>query len=54
MTLKIKDKKIFERNCILDNFITRKFELQDLFVDKGSGTATLVQSVQCLTSRIFR
>ena len=26
MTLKIKDKKLFGRNCILDNFITRKFE----------------------------
>ena len=26
MTLKIKDKKLFGQNCILDNFITRKFE----------------------------
>ena len=53
MTLKIKDKKLlchlkskikkfFGRNCILDNFkcITRKFELQSLFVDKGSGSGS--------------
>ena len=31
MTLKIKDKKLFKRNCILDNYITRKFELQGSF-----------------------
>ena len=31
MPLKSKVKKLFGRNCILDNFITRKF------VDKGSG-----------------
>ena len=37
MTLNIKDKKIFGLNCILDNFITRKFELGS-FVDKGSGS----------------
>ena len=38
MTLKIKDKKKFGRNCILDNFITRKSELLGPFVDKGSGS----------------
>ena len=32
MTLKIKDKKLFGRNCILDNFITRKFELHEVFL----------------------
>ena len=33
MTLKIKDKKkLFGRNCILGNFITRKFELQGVFL----------------------
>ena len=26
MPLKMKDKKLFGRNCILDNFINRKFE----------------------------
>ena len=31
MTFKIKDKKLLGRNCILDNFITRKFELQGSF-----------------------
>ena len=39
MILKIKDKNLLGRNCILDNFITRKFEVDtwDLFEDKGSG-----------------
>ena len=37
MTLKIKGKQLFGRNCILDNFITRKFEWS-IFVDKGSGS----------------
>ena len=32
MILKIKDKKLFGRNCILDNFITRKFDLQGVFL----------------------
>ena len=32
MTLKIIDKKLFGRNCILDNFITRKFELHGTFL----------------------
>ena len=31
MTLKIKDKKLVWRNCMLDNFITRKCELQGSF-----------------------
>ena len=31
-TLIIKDKKIFGRNCILDNLITSKFELHRVFL----------------------
>ena len=39
MTLKIKDKKIFGRNCILDNDILREnLNYRGLFVDKGSGS----------------
>ena len=37
LSTKIKDKKLFKQNCISENFITRKFELQVFFVDKGSG-----------------
>ena len=37
MTLKIKDKKLFGRNCILDNFISREnLNYRGLFVDEGS------------------
>ena len=37
MTLKIKDKKIFGRNCILDNFISREnLNFMSLFVYHGS------------------
>ena len=36
MIPKIKIKNFFGQNCILDNFITRKFELHGFFVDKGS------------------
>ena len=32
MTLKIKDKKLLGQNCILDNFITRIFELHGIFL----------------------
>ena len=32
MTPKIKDKKLFGRNCIFDNFITRKFILLGVFL----------------------
>ena len=32
MTRKINDKKLFGRNCILDNFITRKFELHGVLL----------------------
>ena len=32
MLLKIKDKKLFGQNCILDNFITRKFEQHGVFL----------------------
>ena len=47
MTLKIKDKTVFLRNCILDNLINREnSNFRDLFVDKGyrSGPATLVKT----------
>ena len=42
MTLKIKDKKLFGRNFILYNFITRKFGLQGVVLwikdpDPGPG-----------------
>ena len=37
LTLKIKDYKLFWRNCILDNFIQRENKnYRGLFVDKGS------------------
>ena len=37
MTLKIKDKKLFGRNCNLDNFTWREIlNFRVLFVDKGS------------------
>ena len=32
MTLNIKNKIFFGRNCILDNYITRKFELHGVFL----------------------
>ena len=39
MTLKIKDKKLFGRNGILDNFIQREnLNYRGLFEDKGSGS----------------
>ena len=39
MTLKIQDKKLLGRNCILDNFIYREnLNHRGLFVDKGSGS----------------
>ena len=39
MTLKIKDKKLFGQNCILDNFILREnLNNRGPFVDKGSGS----------------
>ena len=38
MTLKIKVKKLFGRNCILDNFIEREnLNWSGLFLDIGSG-----------------
>ena len=41
MTLKIKDKKLFGRNSILDNFIQgENFNYTGLLVDKGSGSGT--------------
>ena len=51
MTLKIKDKKLFARNCILD------LNYRGLFVDKGSGSgsATLLYTMTghagCITIR---
>ena len=67
MTLKFKDKKLFRRNCILDNFKTRKFNLYGVFLwikdpdpdpgdpkrpdPTGSGSATLV--VRRSSSRIL-
>ena len=60
MTLKIKDKKLFGRNCILDSFITRKFEFHGVFLcifpdpdpgdpkspdPTGSGSATLALTI---------
>ena len=40
MKLKMKDNKLFGRNCIFRQvYITRKFELQRSFVDKGSGSS---------------
>ena len=38
MTLKIKEKQFFGRNCILDNVITRKLNKMGSFVAKGSGS----------------
>ena len=39
MTLKIKDKKLFGRTCLLDNFISREnLNYRGLFVYKGSGS----------------
>ena len=39
MTHKIKDKKLFGRNCNLDNFIWREnLNYSGLFVDKGFGS----------------
>ena len=41
MTLKIKDTKLFGRNCILDNDIKREnLNYKCLFVDKGSGSGS--------------
>ena len=39
LTLKIKDKKYSERNCILHNFIKRENKnYKGIFVDRGSGS----------------
>ena len=41
MTLKIKDKKVFGRNCILEIFIKpENWNYRCLFVDKGSGSGS--------------
>ena len=43
MALKIKDKKLYGRNCILNNFITREnLNYRDLFVDKQSGSGSVI------------
>ena len=42
MTLKIKNKKLFWRNCYLDNFIKRDNQnYKGLYVDKGSGSGKI-------------